>query len=226
MKASYPQRQTPQFDMALFTSLKKEGVIPNQCQVIFTLETPRVVYLTDFITDDECQHLITYNEDRLQRSEVATAEGERISDYRTSQGVFLKRGETSIVTRIEDRLEALTLWPTLMTEGFNVLRYENGGEFKEHHDFFMDEHTQMLVPENGGNRVGTVILYLNTVVGEGDTQFPDCGISVYPRKGSLLMFTYPTNHPQCPSRHSGNAVVDQLKYVAVKWFREGPFIRE
>ncbi len=198
--------------------------LPARCQVTVAMESPGIALIDDFLTDAECDALIELGNSRLTRSTVAIENGESVSDDRTSDGCFFLSGETDLVEAIEQRIELVTLWPSMKMEGFNFLRYEDGGTFKKHHDFFHNEDSVWANEANGGQRVATIIIYLNDVHGQGETEFTKRGLKVYPRKGSMLFFSYPETSIECLSEHTGLPVFDVAKHVAVKWFREFPIM--
>jgi PAS domain S-box-containing protein len=58
-------------------------------------------------------------------------------------------------------------------EGLQVLRYRPGAEYRPHHDYFDPAHPGTApVLERGGQRVGTLVMYLNTPQGGGATTSP------------------------------------------------------
>jgi prolyl 4-hydroxylase len=56
-------------------------------------------------------------------------------------------------------------------EGLQVLHYTDGQKYEPHYDYFHDAYNQR--PENGGQRVLTVLMYLTTPDEGGETVFPD-----------------------------------------------------
>ena len=49
---------------------------------------------------------------------------------------------------------------------------------------------------HGGQRIGTLIMYLNDVEEGGETIFPEIGFSVAPRRGHAVYFGYCDSHGQ------------------------------
>lgn len=62
-------------------------------------------------------------------------------------------------------------------------------------------------------RIFSSVLYLNDVQEGGETRFNDCGFSVSPKAGRLVMF--PATHP---FRHEAISPVSGDKYAVVTWF--------
>ena len=105
-----------------------------------------------------------------------------------------------------------------------VLRYRPGAEYKPHHDYFDPVHPGTArILERGGQRVGTVVIYLNTPEGGGATTFPDVGLVVAPVKGNAAFFAYDKAHPSTKTLHGGAPVTAGEKWVATKWMREREF---
>ena len=75
----------------------------------------------------------------------------------------------------------------------------------------------------GGQRVGTLLLYLSTPARGGATCFPDAGIEVPARQGQALFFGYDRPHPSTLTLHGSMVVLDGEKWVATKWLRERRF---
>lgn len=195
-------------------------------QVLMTVHRPTVVVLGGFLSDDECQGLIDAARPRMQRSltvDPATG-GSELHDSRTSDGMFFQVGETELVQRIEKRIEHLVQWPLCRGEGMQVLRYGVGAEYKPHHDYFdASAPGTPSILKRGGQRVGTLVMYLNDVAGGGGTSFPELGLTVAAQRGNAVFFAYPVPHASTKTLHGGAPVLEGEKWVATKWLREGDF---
>ena len=75
----------------------------------------------------------------------------------------------------------------------------------------------------GGQRVATIVMYLNTPEAGGATIFPDVRLAVSPIKGNAVFFSYDRPHPMTHTLHGGAPVKAGEKWVATKWLREGVF---
>ncbi len=195
-------------------------------RVLMTLRDPRVVVFGGLLTDDECAGLMALAEGRLSRSEIVdnqTGDSE-VNVARTSEGMFFQRGEVPLLQRLEQRIAELLRWPLDHGEGLQVLRYLPGAEYRPHHDYFdpaQPGSTKIL--ERGGQRVGTLVIYLNTPEAGGSTTFPDVGLEVAPVRGNAVFFSYDKAHPSTRTLHGGAPVVAGEKWVATKWLRQGVF---
>ncbi len=196
-------------------------------QVLMSMTLPRVVVFGGLLSNEECDALIELARPRLARSEtVDTATGgSEVHTARTSDGMFFERGETPLIDRIERRLAALVQWPVERGEGLQILRYRPGAQYQPHHDYFDPARPGTpRILERGGQRVGTVVMYLNTPERGGATTFPDAGLSVGPTRGSAVFFSYDRPHPATRTLHGGAPVLAGEKWVATKWLREGTFV--
>ena len=195
----------------------------REVAVLANLLHPRVVVLGGLLSDDECDGLVDLGAKRLKRSETFYLdEGEsRWHEGRTSEGMFFTRGETDLVRRIEARLAAVCQWPVENGEGLQVLRYRPGAEYKPHYDYFDPSRSGAAgILRNGGQRVASIVMYLNTPGSGGETTFPDARYSVAPIKGNAVFFSYDRPHPMTGTLHGGAPVLSGEKWVATKWLRE------
>ncbi len=194
--------------------------------VLAAMTAPRIVVLGGLLTDAECDALMDAARPRLSRSlTVATATGgQEVNADRTSQGMFFERGEGELTARIEARIARLLNWPVENGEGLQVLRYGPGTEYKPHYDYFDPEQpgTPTLLAR-GGQRVGTLVMYLNEPEKGGATTFPDVGLSVAPKRGNAVFFSYERAHPGTRTLHGGAPVLAGEKWIATKWLRERVF---
>ena len=194
--------------------------------VLQTMADPRVVVFGGVLSDEECEQLIALAKPRLARSlTVATKTGgEEINADRTSNGMFFQRGETELVRRIERRLATLVNWPEENGEGLQILQYGPGAEYKPHYDYFDPaEPGTPTILKRGGQRVGTIVMYLAEPEKGGGTVFPDVLLEVAPKRGNAVFFSYDRPHPSTRTLHGGSPVLAGEKWIATKWMRERRF---
>lgn len=198
----------------------------REVRVLMALREPRIVVFAGLLSDEECDELVALARPRLARSHtVDTATGDsEVNAARTSEGMFFARAEHPVCRRLEARLAALLRWPIDHGEGLQVLRYRPGAEYRPHYDYF--DPAQPGTPailKRGGQRVATVLTYLNTPARGGATTFPDIGLEVAPQKGHAVFFAYDRPHPDTRTLHGGAPVLEGEKWVATKWLRAGRF---
>jgi prolyl 4-hydroxylase len=198
----------------------------REVKVLLTLQHPRVVVFGNLLSDDECDALRALASARLARSETVadSSEGSEVNAARTSDGMFFERGESALIQKVEARLAALLDWPVNHGEGLQVLRYRPGAEYLPHFDYFDPLHAATPgILKRGGQRVATLVMYLNTPEAGGATTFPDVRLEVSPIKGNAVFFSYDRPHPMTHTLHGGAPVKAGEKWVATKWLREGVF---
>lgn len=194
-------------------------------RVLASLDEPVVRVLDQLLDPLECDELIALARPRLDRARTVDAQGgQQVDQRRTSEGMFFRLGETPLIERIESRLAALLGIPVSHGEGLQVLHYGPGQEYEPHYDWF--DPTQPgfeAVTAHGGQRIASVVMYLNTPEAGGGTGFPNAGLTVTALKGGAAYFAYETNDTS--SLHAGLPVERGEKWIATKWLRERPFVR-
>ncbi|KAF7813706.1 putative prolyl 4-hydroxylase 4 [Senna tora] len=208
---------------------------------------PRAFVYEGFLTDLECDHLISLAKSELKRSAVADNESgkSKLSEVRTSSGMFIPKNKDPIVSGIEDKISSWTFLPKENGEDIQVLRYEHGQKYDPHYDYFVDK----VNIARGGHRIATVLMYLTNVTKGGETVFPNAeepptrhrgsershdlsecakkGIAVKPRRGDALLFfsLLPNATPDTESLHAGCPVIEGEKWSATKWIHVDSFDR-
>lgn len=196
--------------------------------LIFVNQHPLVVGIANFLTPDECQGLIDYADNKFIKAQIIDETTGNLLEVpdRTSMNASFKRGETELIRTIENRIAKLINWEVEKGEPIQVLRYQIGGEYKPHYDWFNPNN------EGGkkhlaraGQRVGTFLMYLSDVETGGATAFTRLGLEVRPRAGMALYFAdiLPDGEIDRTTQHSSVPVVRGTKYLATKWLREKPY---
>ena len=194
--------------------------------VLLRLEQPILAVLDSVLSSEECDQLIELARHRLQPSTVVdplTGE-DRIAEHRDSDGMFFRLEETPFIAMLDRRISELMNCPVENGEGLQVLRYGPNAKNTPHFDF--------LIPSNqanrdsmarSGQRISTLVIYLNDVVRGGETIFPETGLAVLPKKGNAVYFEYTNSLGQVDLKSvpAGNA---GEKWAMTKWMREKRFM--
>jgi len=132
-----------------------------------------------------------------------------------------------IVGEVDKMIEEVVARPKKNMEHYQLLHYEIGQEYKEHHDFIYDQAIM-----SQGPRQFTFFLYLNDVEEGGETEFINLGIKVKPKRGRAVLwpnvwFNSKTEnnkkmHPL--TMHAARPVRKGQKYSANKWVHKGDFL--
>ncbi|MGH8857693.1 MAG: 2OG-Fe(II) oxygenase [Polaromonas sp.] len=195
-------------------------------EVLQHLEKPDLWVFGNLLSPAECAALVEAARPRLSRSLTVDTKtgGEELNRDRTSQGMFFMRGENTVVRRVEARIARLLRWPVQNGEGLQVLRYRQGAQYKPHYDYFdpREPGTPAML-QRGGQRVASLIMYLQEPDQGGATVFPDIGLQVAPQRGHAVFFSYARAHPTSLTLHGGAPVMAGEKWIATKWLREREF---
>ena len=152
--------------------------------------------------------------------------GSANADYRTSSSGSM-RIEIPLVQAVTNRIDTIIGLPPSQGELLQGQRYEVGQEYKVHGDYFPGTvHYWPKMRDTGGQRVWTAMIYLCDVEEGGETTFPRLGLSVPPRRGTLLVWNNMSadGSPNGETYHAALPVVRGRKYVLTRWFRERTWI--
>lgn len=195
--------------------------------VIISMEKPVIRVYANVLSASECDRLVEMSVNKLAPSTTIDKDtGEAAPHrHRTSRGTFFSLKENEFIQEIDERLGEIIKLPIENGEGLQILNYGLGGEYKPHFDYFPPEQAGSAVHVNkGGQRVVTVILYLNDVDEGGETIFPDVGLKVAPFKGGAVYFSYFQNSQVDPlTLHGGMPVIQGEKWIATRWVRESTY---
>jgi prolyl 4-hydroxylase len=201
----------------------------REIAVLLRLEQPALAVLGGVLSDDECQQLLELARPRLARSTVVDplTGVNAAADYRNSEGMFFRLRESAFISRLDERISRLMNAPVENGEGLQVLRYGPGGHSAPHFDFLLPSNAaneESLT--RSGQRMSTLIVYLNDVAEGGATAFPEIGLSVTPRRGHAVYFEYANSRQQLDGKslHAGAPVIRGEKWAMTKWMRTRRFV--
>ncbi|XP_045111917.1 prolyl 4-hydroxylase subunit alpha-2-like [Portunus trituberculatus] len=185
---------------------------------------PIIVVYHDVLTEAETEAVKQLSLPRLATTMVHsfTTHQIRKSLARVGKTAWVKRGDDPVVDKILQRIEYMTGLSTLTSEDLHVLNYGIGGHYDAHVDFFDLEEKSLDKTPHQGDRLATMLFYLNDVEAGGSTVFPTLGVEVAARRGSALFWfnlkrngrgDYRTVHASCP-------VLLGEKWIANLWLHE------
>ena len=148
---------------------------------------PRVFYVHNFLSPDEAQAFVDFSTSDDNPYKMAPSTGGTHKAWnqggsgatlktRTSMNAFDVTTKLSYeIKKRAFRLLRMGAYRENMADGIQILRYELGQAYGDHHDYFprvqSDDHAWD--PSKGGsNRFATVFLYLSDVEFGGQTVFP------------------------------------------------------
>jgi prolyl 4-hydroxylase len=194
-------------------------------KILSVNEGAGLVHFSGLLDAMECDSLVEIALSYEKSAEVVDDHGEvsYIHPDRTCSMAWPDMNDHPLIIEIRKRVSELVGINEANQEPLQVLHYSPGGEYKTHYDAFAEGNDHLA---HGGNRVLTVLLYLNDVRQGGWTSFPKIGSSIVPCKGTGVLFK---NTDNCGARldaslHAGLPVVDGDKWIATIWIRERGYI--
>ena len=189
-------------------------------EIAFEQHLPRVVLLDNFLSHDECDRMCAAATEFTPSHVMEKGGNERSQAIRNSDSAGIST-TADIVSIVEHRINRLTGWPITHGETMQIQRYGTDQRYVPHYDFYLPDSVQYeQLMNDGGQRIATLILYLQTPEKGGATQLVNLGLKIAPRKGSALFFSYPDPTPRSGTLHSGEPVISGEKWIATKWFRQ------
>jgi prolyl 4-hydroxylase len=197
----------------------------REVSILMKLDQPRVILFGNVLSKEECEMLMALAAPRLAQSTTVKADGagSQLHADRTSRGCFFKVDETAFVGTLDRRLCELMQVPWERGEGLQVVNYQTAQEYRPHHDYFVPGLASTAVnTQVGGQRVSTLIVYLNTVPAGGETIFPKQNLSIAPVQGNALYFSYCDEAGRIDEStlHGGAPVLSGEKWITTKWVRQ------
>jgi prolyl 4-hydroxylase len=178
----------------------------------------------NFITDEEATYIL--NQSKL-KFEDSTVVGGHNFNIRKSKTCWLSKSDNKIKNIIQ-RVCNIGNYPFKNCEDSQVVKYDPNGYYNEHHDSCCDNNDKCIeFNDRGGNRIVTMVIYLNDGFDGGATRFVNLNKNIKPNKNSGILF-YPMNKKgdKCHDNalHAGLPIVSGQKYIANVWIREHDFI--
>ncbi|EOD39168.1 hypothetical protein EMIHUDRAFT_439880 [Emiliania huxleyi CCMP1516] len=184
-------------------------------------EQPPIYVCHDFLSDDECAALMQVATPLLQRSKTHAVAGSEATRGRTSLTCHLSK-KADPCPALLSKIQALTGKPFDHMELPQVARYTEGQRYVEHYDG-VDPHTTAgkAFCASGGQRIGTVLMYLNVPEGGGGTFFRRLNLEIKPKKGMAVIFFpgFLNGELDLDALHAGLPPVG-TKWVSQVWIRQ------
>jgi Rps23 Pro-64 3,4-dihydroxylase Tpa1-like proline 4-hydroxylase len=172
---------------------------------------PPIYYIEKFLSHNECQHIINISDKNVRKSQVVdriTGQGVE-HPSRTSESCYHEYNLKWLISRVT----RLTGVPQEFQEPTQVARYTSG-QFYECHQDAIDN------PDAKGQRIGTVLIYLNNVESGGATYFNTLNVRVQPKEGDAIVFFPAKMDSIMDERYLHTAeTAGSLKWVSQIWLR-------
>ena len=191
---------------------------------------PTLLRFKNLLSKTECDHLRKIAESHIKPSTVGATDVAEINTNRTSQSAFLTKSHDEVVITIENRIAELLKVRVKQLEPFQIVKYQPGQEYKQHHDWFADDSSDV-TKEMGGNRLYTIFAYLNDLdprdikTKDGATCFPladnGAGVCAEPIMGTGVFWKNKEHEkPTADTLHSGTPTNHSIKWGLNIWVKE------
>lgn len=185
---------------------------------------PAIWLFENFASAEELAALREAAWEKLQPAEVSGDSGGYLSSGRTGSNCWISHDHNALILQLAQRISSLAGIPLHHAESFQVVHYGPQQEYKPHYDAWdHDNERGRRSMARSGQRLLTVLLYLNHVEAGGATSFPQLQLDVHPLPGNLLLFHNchaGSNRKHRDSLHGGKPVSAGEKWAANLWFRE------
>ncbi|KAF9874335.1 hypothetical protein CkaCkLH20_08318 [Colletotrichum karsti] len=209
--------------------------------------SPLVIYIANFVTPFEREHLKRITNGTFARSNVASSGGDVVSSHRTSQSTtVIPDAVTQCILERARQFQGLGTPPTHL-EPIQLVKYGLGEQYHFHTDWFPADSGEHGSVTKGGNRVSSFFTYVSVSddIAGGGTNFPrlqpppgkgwckfvDCdepweaGVTFRPVEGNALFWTNLVDRDTGDERvlHAGLPIVRGQKLGMNIWTKQGPF---
>jgi hypothetical protein len=186
---------------------------------------PRVKRIDKLLAQEECDYVVGVAAPLLKPSAVTnpeTATAIAHPERTSSDAAFSPYEHDLVIYCLNLRLAAAAGLPVANGELLSVLRYEQGQEYRPHCDFFQSRCEPAAQFETAGQRVRTLLVYLNDGYDGGETHFLRSGLKIKGKRGDAILFhnVDDSGAPDLTSLHAGSPVTHGTKWLISKWFRE------
>lgn len=188
---------------------------------------PWVRTIERFATAAECRWIVGLAQGRQAPADVVTGDGTQVEmPVRTNSKVAFQLAQMDVLLEVlRARIAAACRLPLPLFESTQVLHYAPGQEFRPHRDYLDEEnpaHRRLL--GQAGQRIATVLVYLNDGYGGGETDFPLAGLAFKGKVGDALILANVdrAGRPDPSTLHAGCPPTDGEKWILSQWIRDRP----
>ena len=195
-------------------------------------EAPRMFTVENLISAPACAWLIKQARKNLKRATVQDPNlggALTVDPHRSNSSAGSSLLQPDLVMQLASlRIASAIGVPVAHQESTNILNYQRGEEYKRHFDFItpIEEQEPLFARQLQafGQRMATVLVYLNDGYEGGETEFPRLNWSFKGKTGDALIFwnLSASGQGEPLSLHAGNPVTKGEKWLLSKWVRQHP----
>jgi hypothetical protein len=193
-------------------------------------EKPRVRMSEGFITQAAADWLIGLARGRTRPAMMVEGPGavpHFTTDRTNSDFIFDIFNADVVLTLVRTKISRMLQLPVEAMEPPQIFHYAVGQELKPHVDYLRRDDRRAGDPAYSGDRIATVLIYLNDDFEGGETWFPRADLKAKAKKGGALYFANvdPAGAPDPNSLHAGTAPTTGEKWLFSQWIHDRPFGR-
>lgn len=184
----------------------------------------RVAAAPGFAPPGFSEWLIDRAQGRLEAAYANDSSGLAVRTAKTC--AFGPQERDMMLAMLQERAARLLGVPVVCHEPPNAISYEPGQEYRRHADFIEPSIPQFQAElQQLGQRVGTVVTYLNDDFDGAETVFPDLDISFRGKPGDAIFFAnvLPDGSPDYLTSHAALPPTKGRKWVLSQWIRAKAF---
>ena len=195
---------------------------------------PDIFLIKNFLTVEECDHIIKIGDPHIKRSEVCGKGGSKPHKSRTSMTAHIGKkflnnsNPDKVLLGILKKASQYGGLPEENIEPIQLVRYHPGQYFNKHYDYLdrRNPHYAKNIEKNG-QREQTFFIYLNNVPDKegGKTHFPKIGKTFQGKKGEAIFWRNMIDGKEDKNTlHSGTELKNGIKYGLNVWVRDKKYI--
>ena len=179
--------------------------------------------IPNLLSHEECDQLINYCSDKLEVPEI----GGGYVNIKNNQQCWIPK-DNSLVKSLIEKIAKIFELPFKNAEDILVMKYLPNQYYNNHHDSCCDINDKCKdFVKRGGQRILSVLIYLNKDFDDGQTYFKNSNLTFNPEKGhAIVIFPLAQNSNKCHpmATHSGLSAHKGIKWIMNIWFRENTFV--
>lgn len=210
------------------------SILKNNFKEIILYDDPKIILIKNFLTDEECDHIIKIGNPHIKKSEVCGYGGSRPDKNRTSMTAHIGKkflsadNKDKVLMNVLKKASNYGGYPDENVEPIQLVRYTPGQFFKPHYDY-LDRNMPIYKKniEKNGQRAQTFFVYLNNVPDDegGKTYFPKLKKEFKGAKGDAVFWNNVIDGKDDKrTLHSGTELKKGIKYGLNIWVREKKYI--
>lgn len=190
-------------------------------------ERPRIRVVDKFVPVEVCDWLLARAAGRYERSKMFDGQKSTFLATRTCSDFKFDIIDADLVMQIvRERVALITTIPTAAFEPPQIFHYALGEEIKAHYDALrLGDQGYGQGGSYKGDRIATLLLYLNDDYDGGELEFPHVKIRHKGKAGDAIYFAHVDANgvPDRMSLHAALPITRNEKFILSQWIHDRAF---